>query len=182
MPAYLQHPRSMRPRERALALAAVAFVQLALGVALLTGLRVQFSRSIDAVQRLIQINLPEPPPPTTPEAKRTQEHRPEASPKAEPKPLGGSPGPRPAHAPPLSKDWRVRCRLESREPVAGAGRRADSLARRQVGRKRSCTNGGGAMGVGKPAGVAVRSTSFSFCRGGQQQFYRLSARHADLDP
>ena len=83
-----------------MALAAVVLVQLALGFALLTGLRVQFSRSVDAVQRLVQINLAEPPPPNTTETKRTQAHRPEAAPKAEPKPLGGSPGPQPAHAPP----------------------------------------------------------------------------------
>jgi len=90
----------MRPRERVLALTAVVIVQLLLGFALLTGLRVQFSRAVDGVQQLVQITLPKPPPPTRPETRRTQDRRPESAPKAEPKPVGGSPGPQPAHAPP----------------------------------------------------------------------------------
>jgi periplasmic protein TonB len=101
MPAYLKYSRSMRSRERALALAAVVIVQLALGLALLTGLRVQFSRAVEGVQRLVQIDLPQvPPPPVAIEIPKRQERRREAAPKAEPKPLGGSPGPQPAHAPP----------------------------------------------------------------------------------
>src|SRR6476469_5642279 len=100
MPAYVEYSRSMRPRERVLALTAVVIVQLLLGFALLTGLRVQFSRAVDGVQHLVQITLPKPPPPTRPETRRTQDRRPESAPKAEPKPVGGSPGPRPAHAPP----------------------------------------------------------------------------------
>ena len=84
-----------------MALAAVVIVQLALGFALLTGLRVQFSRAVEGVQRLVQINLPQvPPPPVAVEIRHRQDRRPEAAPKAEPKPLGGSPGPQPAHAPP----------------------------------------------------------------------------------
>jgi len=56
MPAYADHRSISRPRERAYALAAVALVQAALGFALLTGLRVQVSRSglinIDAIAEL----------------------------------------------------------------------------------------------------------------------------------
>ena len=39
-----------------MALAAVVIVQLALGFALLTGLRVQFSRAVDGVQQLVRVN------------------------------------------------------------------------------------------------------------------------------
>lgn len=101
MPAYAERRRSIRPRERAYALAAVALVQVALGFALLTGLRVPVVRSADVVQRLIGITLLRPPPPPPPPVvKREAAHRTSSAPKAEPKPLGGSPGPRPAHAPP----------------------------------------------------------------------------------
>ncbi|MEP7130561.1 MAG: energy transducer TonB [Sphingomicrobium sp.] len=102
MPAYAQHRRTMRPRERVYALAAVAVVQLVLGFILINGLRVEFARSAVAVGRLIEIVLPRvpppPPPPVTAAAKA--KHRTSAAPKAAPKPLGGSPGPQPAHAPP----------------------------------------------------------------------------------
>src|SRR5437762_3272338 len=101
MPAYADRRRTIRPRERAYALAAVVLVQAALGFALLTGLRVTVARSTDVVQRLIEIALPRtPPPPPTPIIPRKAEHRTASAPRAEPKPLGGSPGPRPAHAPP----------------------------------------------------------------------------------
>jgi protein TonB len=104
MPAYAERQRTTRPRERAYALAAVAVVQLALGFALLSGLRVPVVRSADVVQRLIDVALPKPPPPATPpvvEIKpRPVRHLSSSAPKAEPKPLGGSPGPQPAHAPP----------------------------------------------------------------------------------
>src|SRR3954469_3165300 len=103
MPAYAQHARTMRPRERAYALAAVVVVQLMLGFVLLTGLRVELTRSADAVQRLIEIALlkpsPTPPPPPI-RAEPKAAHRTSSAPKAAPKPLGGSPGPHPAHAPP----------------------------------------------------------------------------------
>jgi periplasmic protein TonB len=104
VPAYAQHQRTIRPRERGFALAAVAVVQLALGFALLTGLRVSITRTADVVQRLIDVALPPkpPPPPFPPPAKPAAKHARASSsaPKAEPKPLGGSPGPQPAHAPP----------------------------------------------------------------------------------
>ena len=85
-----------------MALAAVAAVQAVLAFALLTGLRVSVSRPADAVQELIDIALPKPPPPPPPPVvtQHKTARRSSSAPKAEPKPLGGSPGPAPAHAPP----------------------------------------------------------------------------------
>jgi protein TonB len=97
----------MRPRERAYALAAVVLVQLVLGFVVLTGFRVELTHSADAVQRLIEIALPKPPPPLPPprlvRPAPKPAHRASSAPKAAPKPLGGSPGPQPAHAPPSVK-------------------------------------------------------------------------------
>lgn len=102
MPAYLDHRSTTRPRERACALAAVVIVQLALGLALLTGLRVQVGRSAEAVSQLIQVVLPNVPPPVPPPPPPAPKKasKPESAPKAEPAPPGGSPGTEPAHAPP----------------------------------------------------------------------------------
>ena len=95
----------MRPRERAYALAAVVLVQLVLGFVVLTGFRVELTRSADAVQRLIEIALAKPPPPPPPPIRPAPKpaHRTSSAPKAAPNPLGGSPGPQPAHAPPSVK-------------------------------------------------------------------------------
>ena len=49
-----------------MALAAVVAVQLILGAALLIGLRVDFARQVDLVQRLVQVTLEKPPPPVEP--------------------------------------------------------------------------------------------------------------------
>lgn len=98
MPAYAKHERTMRPRERAYALAAVALVQIAVGLALLRGLHVEMVRGSDIVQRLVEVTLPKPPPPLQPPPK--PKRRQAAAPKAAPEKLGGSPGPKPAHAPP----------------------------------------------------------------------------------
>lgn len=98
MPAYVQARRTVRPRERAYALAAVALVQGALGFALLTGLRVNLSRPGEIVQHLIAVTLQKPPPVVEPPPKPRQHKA--AAPKAAPEKLGGSPGPKPAHAPP----------------------------------------------------------------------------------
>ena len=87
-----------RPRERAYALTAVAVVQLCLGFALLTGLRVDLRRSGEVVQQLIAVTLSKPPPPPRLEP-RPRPH-PQSAPRAAPAKLGGSPGPQPAHAPP----------------------------------------------------------------------------------
>jgi protein TonB len=86
-------------RERAAALAATALIQFGLGLVLLNGLRVQLTEPVQAVQRLIDVTLPRTTPPVpkpAPEARKqsASAHR------AEPKPLGGSPGPQPAHAAP----------------------------------------------------------------------------------
>lgn len=102
MPAYADRKELGRPRERAFALAAVVCVQLILGAVLLAGLRVSVTRPHDAVMRLLDFTVPPPPPPeplvTRPESKRARDQ--ESAPRAKPDPLGGSPGPKPAHAPP----------------------------------------------------------------------------------
>lgn len=100
MPAYAQRQRTTRPRERALALTAVVFVQLVLGAVLLSGLHVSIARSVDVVQRMIDITLPKPPPPLVVRPKPKPVRHSTAAPRAQPKPLGGSPGPKPEHAPP----------------------------------------------------------------------------------
>lgn len=88
------------PRERAAALAAAALVQFGLGLALLNGLRVQLTEPVQAVQRLIDVTLPRTPPPVPKPVRRTAKKQSAPAPIAEPKPLGGSPGPQPAHAAP----------------------------------------------------------------------------------
>ena len=94
----------MRPRERLGALAAVALVQLGLALVLLNGLKVEVGGTAEAVERLVEISLPHAPPPvpppTPPKHEAKAQHRSSSAPRAEPKPLGGSPGPLPAHAPP----------------------------------------------------------------------------------
>jgi protein TonB len=101
MPAYAQQRKIVRPRERAFALAAVALVQLGLGVALFSGFDVDVTRPGELVQQLIDVTLPKPPPPTPPvRPPPRSQHRHAAAPKAAPAKLGGSPGPKPAHAPP----------------------------------------------------------------------------------
>ena len=100
MPAYARHETITRPRERAYALAAVVVVQLLLGAALLFGLRVDFARHIDDVQRLVQATLenPPPPPPEPEAAPRDAPADDAPAPKAEPTKPGGSPGPKRAQA------------------------------------------------------------------------------------
>lgn len=89
----------LRPRERLAALVAVAVVQLVLGAALLSGLRVDLLSKNEIVSRLIEITVPpRAPPPVKRVAAHPAEHRTSAAPKAEPKPVGGSPGPVPSHA------------------------------------------------------------------------------------
>jgi protein TonB len=100
MPAYAERQRTVRPRERLTALAAVILVQGALALALLIGLRVEVSRPADIVQRLIDVTLPRPLPPPPPVRSPRQQHHPQSAPKAAPHKLGGSPGPKPAHATP----------------------------------------------------------------------------------
>jgi protein TonB len=89
-----------RPRERIYALAAVVAVQLCLGFALLTGLRVDIRRSSETVLQLIAVTLSKPPPPPLVQPPPASKPRPQSAPKAAPDKSGGSPGPQPAHAPP----------------------------------------------------------------------------------
>lgn len=101
MPAYAQPRKTVRPRERAYALAAVVLVQAALGFVLLNGFRVDFTRPGEMVQHLIAVTLQKPPPivPPPPPPPKPRRHQ-TAAPKAAPEKLGGSPGPKPTHAPP----------------------------------------------------------------------------------
>lgn len=102
MPAYATTEQNMRPRERIFALAAVAVIQAGLGLVLLSGFRVEVSRSVDIVQQLIEVTIPKPPPPPPrpiPPPPKPQRHE-ASAPKAAQEKLGGSPGPKPAHAPP----------------------------------------------------------------------------------
>jgi protein TonB len=99
VPAYADRRRTVRPRERIAALAAVVLVQAALGLALLSGLRIDVSRSREIVQRLIEVSIAKPPPVLAAMQPRTESHQP-AAPRAQPDKLGGSVGPAPSHAPP----------------------------------------------------------------------------------
>ena len=102
MPAYAQQWRTVRPRERAYALGAVALIQLMLAYGLLSGFRVDIARSREIISRLIEVSLPQAPapiPPPTP-LRSEPDHHTSSAPRAEPKPLGGSPGPQPTLAPP----------------------------------------------------------------------------------
>jgi protein TonB len=76
-------------------------VQLALGIALVSGLRVSFARAREAAQRLIEIGVP--PPPIVPLRQsarpKAAKRRSEAAPAKAPAPQGGVPGPVAAPAP-----------------------------------------------------------------------------------
>ena len=102
MPAYADRKRTVRPRERIYALAAAAAVQFALALVLLRGLHVDLARSVDLVQRLVDVTLAKPPPPQPPvePPRRQAEQRQASAPKATQDRLGGSPGLQPEHAPP----------------------------------------------------------------------------------
>lgn len=94
-------PTEVRPRERFAALAAVTLVQIVLGAALLSGLRVDTLRDNELVSRLIEVTIPPPPATVVPVVHPRVIRRHEAAaPKAEPKPIGGAPGPHPSHATP----------------------------------------------------------------------------------
>ena len=100
MPAYAQQRKIVRPRERALALAAVVFVQIVLGFILLRGFHVDIMRSGAVVQQLIDLTLPKPPPPVQPVPPTKPRQKQASAPKAAPDKLGGTVGPKPTHAPP----------------------------------------------------------------------------------
>ena len=111
-------PVPVRPRERLIALAGVALVQLGLGAALLIGLRVDVFRRNEIVSRLVEIALPQPPPKVAP----TPVHRPEwriaEAPKAQRRTVGASPGPIPARALPVPTPIAS---LPAKAPVPGGG-------------------------------------------------------------
>lgn len=92
----------VRPRERLIALVAVALVQLGLGAALLSGFHVDTLSGNEIVSRLIDVTLAPPPPPPPPSRPRTvpvhkPQHHAAAAPKSVHEPIGGSPGTTPAH-------------------------------------------------------------------------------------
>ena len=87
------------PRQRFVALAAAAVVQLGLVLALVSGLNVTVERMKDTAQQLIEVALPQNPKPPPPPPKVQEplprpkpEAQQESAPKTAPVPLGGSPG------------------------------------------------------------------------------------------
>lgn len=87
-------PLRVRTRERLIALTCVALVQLALGVALFSGLSVDVSRPRELVLGLIEVTLaPVPPPPSVAELRGSErvERQRQAAPSTTPTQPGGSP-------------------------------------------------------------------------------------------
>ena len=110
----------IQPRERLIALVAVALVQLGLGLALLIGLRVDILPQSQLVSRLIDIALPRPLPPPVVKVTRLRaaKRSSSAAPKALQKPIGGSKGPVPSHAVPAPTPVVA---LRPSAPVSGGG-------------------------------------------------------------
>lgn len=113
-------PAPVQPRERVIALAAVVLVQLCLAAALFIGLRVDILPQGELVSRLIDVALPKPPPPpvVTVSRPRSAKRSSSSAPKAQQKPIGGSPGPVPAHVLPAPKPVVA---LRPSAPAAGGG-------------------------------------------------------------
>ena len=113
-------PAPVQPRERAIALVAVALVQLCLGAALLIGLKVDTLARSELVSKLIDVALPRPPPPPVVPISRPRaaRHSSSAAPKAVQKPIGGSPGPVPSHVEPAPTPIVA---LRPSAPVSGGG-------------------------------------------------------------
>lgn len=116
-------PAPVQPRERLIALVAVALVQLCLGAALLIGLRVDVLPGGELVSRMIEIALPRPPPPPPPPVRlvsrpRAEKHSPSNAPRSVQKPIGGSPGPVPSHVMPAPTPIIA---LRPAAPVSGGG-------------------------------------------------------------
>lgn len=90
-------PAPVRPRERVIALAAVALVQLGLAAALLSGFHVDVLSHDELVTRLIEVTLPSPPLLAPRRNTRSAKHHQSAAPKAPHRPVGGLPGPEHSH-------------------------------------------------------------------------------------
>lgn len=93
----MPRPGSLRPRDRLVALAAVAAIQLGLAAALLSGLRVDMLRPAELVSKLIVVTLPPVPPPVpqvSPTLRSERRHSP--APRGPQAPAGGSAGANPS--------------------------------------------------------------------------------------
>ena len=125
-----------------MALAAVVLVQGGLILGLLSGFRVDVGRTRDSVERLIDISLTQPPPRIVipPPKPVVRQHHAEAAPKAEPAPLGGSPGPQPTHAQAAPTPIVA---VHPTAPVSGGGT--------DTGPATGSGNGGGTGGKGDAA-------------------------------
>src|SRR4051794_24957117 len=103
MPARTDRFGDIRPRERVPALIAAGLVNAVLALALLSGLRVSVSRARAVVERLVDVQLQQPPPPplrSSPVPAKAEPRRAAPPPRAS-RP-GGSPGPAPSGAPTAS--------------------------------------------------------------------------------
>ena len=135
------------PRERFTALAAAAFVQLGLVLALLFGLNVDVRRMKETTQQLIEVALPPPPPPPQPTEVEEVVAQPKpkaleaSAPKTAPAPLGGSPGQGRAIESP-SVEAIVPIRPVAPAPGGGTG----------TGPAVGSGSGGGTGGVGNASG------------------------------
>ena len=112
-----------------MALAAVVLVQGGLSFALLRGFDVDVSKPGEVVQRLIDLTLPKPPPPIQPVPPARPQHKQAAAPKAQPEKLGGTPGPKPAHAlPTVAPVILVKPTVAASGGGSGSGTATDSGA------------------------------------------------------
>lgn len=152
------------PRERLTALAAVIIVQAVLAWALLSGFRVAFQRpAAAAVERLIEVVLPKPPPPLQPPAPRprtepTVERQPPAASRAAPAPPGAPPSPRLVPTPaPLMPTVAMRPAPDSLGASLGSGTAAGTGAGRGPGGAGEGDNGDGGGDLVQIAGAILPS-------------------------
>ncbi|MBV9528399.1 TonB family protein [Sphingomonas sp.] len=135
-------PAPVRPRERLVALTAVALVQGGLVLALISGFRVDVQRTRDSVERVIDMTLPKPPPPQTPPPPRKPVvHHAESAPRAAPAAPRGGPGPKPAPVHPAPQPIVA---VKPSAPASGGGN--------GVGPALGTGAGGGTGGSGNGAG------------------------------
>jgi len=139
VPAYVRRRRITRPKDRAVALTGVVAVQIAFGLALLSGFKVQLTRPPEAVQSLIEITLPHPPPPapTLKPQRHKARHSAASAPRGPDQPIGAAPG-RMKSQTPLAVTPVVALRPTA--PAAGGGR--------PTGPASGAGAGGGAGGQG----------------------------------